>query len=182
MTNTSLLKASTIAALTLAAAASSAPAFAAGPIWATIGAGCVPAGQTTQSNIHFNTAGRTVFSAGKIGEIILTCAVSAQLGTPNGLSLSYIDPDGVNLGARVTATLRRVDRFNGAVSSVKGIDSNLSSRTTFGSSHIKIGNSGCGEYTFDHNRFYYYVQINMYRTSALQGVSFGGVAIETVVC
>lgn len=182
MMNKSLITASTIAALTLVAAASSAPALAVGPVWATVGAGCVPIGQTTQSNTHFNTAGRTKFSAGKIGEITLTCPISAQLGTPNGFSLTYVDPDGVNLGARVTATLRRMDRFSGAVSSVKGIDSNLSSRTTFGSSHVNIGNSGCGEYTFDHNRFYYYVAINMYRTSALQAVEFGGVAIETVVC
>jgi hypothetical protein len=169
---------SATAALALGLISSPSPALA----WASVGAGCVPTGQTTQFDFHFNTAGRAKFNSSKIGEIILTCPITTDIRVANYFSLSYVDPDGTNTRARVTATLRRVDRFTGAVSSIRGLDSNLSSRTTFGVVSTSVGTTGCGEYAFDHDRYYYYAQINMTRSTALHDVSFGGVHLGTRVC
>ncbi len=181
MMNKPVIIASAIAALTWGLVASTAPAFAVGPTWATVGAGCVPIGQITPSGLHINVAGGSKFNTQKIGEITLTCPITAQLGSANTFAISYMDPDGVNLGARVAASLRQKNRFTGAVSSVSTIDSNLNARTTFGRSSVTLPLVGCS-FTFDHNRFHYYVQISIRRTSTLQAVEFGGVDIEHNVC
>lgn len=174
------------ATFALILAASSTPSFAyAAPAWASVGAGCVPTGQTTKSDARFNTAGRTVFDAGKTGEIILTCPITAPIG-PAGegtvLQIAYRDPDGVNNGARIVAALRRMNKVTGAVATFAQFDSNSSVQTTYGGGGALVPGS-CGFVSpFDHNNFYYYVQINMTRTSTSLPVELGAVALEPTIC
>lgn len=169
---------SPLVALAFGLLSSPPPAYA----WSSVGAGCVPTGQTSQLGVHFNTAGRTKFSAGKVGEIILTCPVTGDVMNANLLSLSYLDADGMGTAAQIVATLRRMDRSTGSVASIRTLDSNLDSSVSFGEISAKIDSAGCGHYAFDHNRYYYYVQVNMLRSSLSLDVSFGGVAIGSAVC
>jgi hypothetical protein len=154
------------------------PALAIAPVWATVGAGCVPTGQTSQFDLHFQTAGRTNFNIARIGQIILTCPITARLAAVNGLRLLYADPDGTGTGARVVAALRKMHRLTGAVSTVASVDSNTFEQTAFGTAGANL--NGCNNYIFDQDQYHYYVQINMTRNSALLPVSFGAVELASV--
>jgi len=167
-----------IASLLFALAAAQ-PSLAAGAYWATVGAGCVPAGQTIESGLHFNTAGKTKFNPGKAGEIILTCPITVNVDGANVFTLSYQDPDGANFDANVIATLRRLNRSTGAVSSVEAINSSMSTRTTYG---IATKASGCQDFGFDTLNYDYYVQVNMTRKNTLYEPVFGGVSLYYAVC
>ena len=154
---------------------------ATGPVWTNIGAGCVPAGQTTQNALHFNTAGRAKFNVGKTGEIILTCPITANIGSANIFTMSYLDPDGPNSGAGVIATLRRMHRRTGVVSSVAAINSNANAAVSYGMVARGLGRE-CLGYMFDHANYDYYVQINLLRRSTLFESEFGAVSLQFNVC
>jgi len=148
--------------------------------WASIGAGCVPTGQSQQTNIHFNSAGRTTFNASSVGEVILTCPITMPFthGINTSLTVAYRDPDGTGAGARVLATLRRMDQQTGAVDTLAQFDSNTSSVTNFAVAAAGFGNCGPSPFAFD--RFYYYVQINMTRSDLAMPVEIAAVALESV--
>lgn len=185
-----LIRSLIAAAVGILTSAASASAFAA-TTWATVGAGCVPTGQTSHAHLHFQTAGRTGFATGKVGEIVLTCPITAPLSAASRLYLYYIDSDGAGSGASVSAVLRRVDRASGAVTSVPlwnegltqqiaSLTSNLQGPATTWS-HISrpMGQFHFGgvSHSFAFDGYFYYVQINMRRTSISNTASFGGIRV-----
>lgn len=144
--------------------------------WSTVGAGCVPTGQTIKDDVHFQSAGRTSFAAGKVGEIILTCPITNEFNTASRIYMSYRDSDGPGTGASVEAGLRRLHIASGHVESIplrpSALSSNLHDPTSWATISRLVSIS-----TFNFSAYYYYVQINMRRTSILHTASFGGVLL-----
>jgi hypothetical protein len=153
--------------------------------YAVIGAGCVPTGQTSNAAVSFNSAGDTGFAATKIGEIILTCPVPSTLTAASSLAITFRDTDGSGGSARVLAVLRQKDLATGAVSDVgiARVDSNRSSAVAqYATAKANIANGGCGNFTFDHDRMAYYVQVNITRTQTTAQPLLASVMLQTPVC
>lgn len=135
--------------------------------WSLAGAGCVPAGQTAAAVGTFNSAGDSKFAALKTGEIILTCPVPSSLSGARFFGMTYRDPDA---RTHVRAVLRQKELSNGAVSDVTWarLDSNsfpAAPSTVRVSALAPQACNGTG-FVFDHDRFTYYIQVNMRRTAA----------------
>ncbi len=163
------------------------PIAAAQSSYAIIGAGCVPTGQTSSAAVHFNSAGDTSFSSAKVGEIILTCPVPQTLLVASRLDVIYRDTDGRTGAARVLATLRQKDLITAAASNVgiASVDSNQHDAvavTTYARMGANIASGGCGDFTFDHARMAYYVQINITRLKLTEQAIFASVMLSTPVC
>jgi hypothetical protein len=185
-----LIRSIVAAAVGVFAAGGSATAIAS-TTWATVGAGCVPTGQTSHAHMQFQTAGRTGFASGKVGEIVLTCPITTPLSSASRLYLYYVDSDGASTGASVSALLRRVNRATGAVSNVplwneertQQIASLTSNHQGPASSWTRISRPlgefqfGGPSHNFAFNDYFYYVQINMRRSSISQTASFGGIKV-----
>jgi hypothetical protein len=153
------------------------------PGWSSVGAGCVPTGQTSATHVNFNSAGRTSFRDPNVGEIILTCPITHPLqigGDAAALTVAYRDPDGVGTTSRVVVALRRMNQQTGAVDTIASFDSNTSNATGFAVDGTVIGR--CFSNSIDQNTFYYYVQINMTRNTSPAGVEIAAVAINPVIC
>ena len=153
--------------------------------YSVVGAGCVPTGQTSAAQTHFDTAGDVAFAAGKVGEIIVTCPVPQSLISATKLSVTFRDTDGRDAAARVSASLRQKDLLTARASNVgtAKVDSNLQDATSsYASMTANIGTSGCGEFTFDHSRFAYYVQVNLKRTNASAQAILASVRLWTPEC
>ena len=153
--------------------------------WSMVGAACTPTGQTTAAQSIFNSAGDVKFAASKIGEIIVTCPVDAQLRRAGYFNISYRDTDGAGTGARVVASLRRKNLVTGeAVTIGESFDSNTHPVvTSYALSWAAI--TPCeGARNFDYSQYAYYVQVNITRTATNQEPIFGGVHMDTtnLVC
>lgn len=177
-TKATLLGAALMSASSIAAAQSS---------FAVVGAGCVPTGQTSSAAVHFNSAGDTGFAATKVGEIILTCPVPQTLLMASDLEVIYRDTDGRAGVARIRATLRQKDLTTAIASNVgiASVDSNQHEAvavTTYASMRAGIASGGCGDFTFDHARMAYYVQVNITRTKPTDQALFASVMLSTPVC
>lgn len=156
--------------------------------WSIVGAGCTPTGQTTAGSLIFNSAADLSFATGKTGEIIVTCPVPDFIDTAVGMSVVYRDSDGAGTLVNVQANLRKKDLFTGQASNAGAIlNSNsgpLSGTTGYAAAAVLIGNPCNGSlFHFDHNRYAYYVQINMKRSNAAQGAIFGSVKLSNdLIC
>lgn len=150
--------------------------------WNTVGAGCVPVGQTSNAQKVFNSAGDAGFASGAVGEIILTCPVPPTISGANNLSITFRDQDGAGVNARVTAVLRRKSLTTAAVSSLGStIDSNKRPATaTYATAGASIGS--CGGVAFDFTRYAYYVQVNITRAVTAQGPLFATARLSYAIC
>ena len=156
--------------------------------WSVIGAGCVPTGQTSAGALNFNSAGDVSFAAGKAGEIIVTCPVPDFIDTAVGLTVVYRDSDGAGTLVNVQANLRKKDLLTGQASNAGALfnsDSGpVSGAAGYAVAGVLLGNPCNGSlFHFDHNRYAYYVQINMKRSSTAQGAIFGSVKLgNDLIC
>lgn len=169
-----------LAALTLSQLVASPTARAQPPsTWSLAGAGCVPAGQTASGIGTFNSAGDSKFAAGKTGEIILTCPVPSSIPGAVSIAVTYRDSDGPGNIVRLRASLRQKLLETGAVSDVSGaaIDSNSFPAAGANVRRSKLIGAPCttGGFRFDHDRFTYYIQVNMTKRTISQDVLLASV-------
>lgn len=159
-----------LSALLLAAATGlgAGPAQAQARTWSITGAGCVPTGQTAAGPGTFNSAGDSGFPAGRLGEIILTCPVPSSIAGATSLAVTYRDTDGQANGVRLRATLRQKLLATGVVSDVAGasFDSNGFPGGNANARRFAVIGTPCTGIRFDHDRFTYYIQVNLTRSSA----------------
>lgn len=156
--------------------------------WSIVGAGCVPTGQTTAGSLIFNSAGDVSFATGKTGEIIVTCPVPDFIDSAVGMSVVYRDSDGADTLVNVQANLRKKDLSTGQASNAGAIFNSdrgpASGATGYAVAGVVLGNPCNGNlFHFDHNRYAYYVQINMKRSNTTQGAIFGSVKLgNELIC
>jgi len=142
---------------------------------------CVPTGQTSAQSVLFNSGGDASFRDGGFGEIILTCAIPNTLNRITKMTVRYKD-DGVRgAGSQVVTALRqRRYVFNGisegvdsAPSTIAETDSNAFVPPVVSPQgyrdHQKNVLPTNGTLTFDHRRFFYYIQVNMRRPASTTG-------------
>jgi hypothetical protein len=178
-----------LSALTLMSQAVAPTAATAQPpsSWSVAGAGCVPTGQTASGPGTFNSAGDSKFAAAKVGEIILTCPVPSSLPRAIIFAMTYRDPDGPGQRIRVRAVLRQKELASGAISDVAWARLDSASfppapTNKRVSTLFPQACSGAG-FKFDHDRFTYYVQVNMGRTTAAGDVLLASVDLgNQLIC
>lgn len=143
------------------------PAAAQVTTWSVAGAGCVPTGQTIAGIGTFNSAGDAKFPGASLGEIILTCPVPSSLRSATHLAVTYRDSDGPGSVVVLHAALRRKRLDVGGAQDVPGavFDSNSFPVATANVRRsVQFANACNGNpFVFDHDRFTYYVQVNMIR-------------------
>jgi hypothetical protein len=152
-------------------------AIAQPPDWAMDGAGCVPTDPAIQNDSYIITAGRIKFKDPKVGSITVICPVSVKVGSINSIGVSYRDSTGVGTSARVRAALRRINKFNGSVSTVTGLvfDSNNEGETNY------TFQTAFTSHTLDDSNFYYFIQVTLTRSSTSEIIEFGGVELLDVI-
>ncbi|HMG47119.1 MAG TPA: hypothetical protein VK614_06635 [Allosphingosinicella sp.] len=143
------------------------PAGAQVSTWSVTGAGCVPTGQTISGIGTFNSAGDAKFPGTSVGEIILTCPVPSSLRSATHLAVTYRDSDGAGNVVLLHAALRRKRLDVGGAQDVPGavFDSNSFPVAIANVRRsVQFANACNGNpFVFDHDRFTYYVQVNMIR-------------------
>jgi hypothetical protein len=136
-------------------------------------ASCVPTGQTSAESVLFNSAAEASFRDGSTGEIILTCPIPQTLSRISKMTVRYKD-DGVrDAGSQVVTALRKKRYvFNSigvgvdsATETIAETDSNAFVSPTVSPQgyrdHQKNVLPTNGTLTFDHRKFFYYIQVNM---------------------
>jgi hypothetical protein len=144
-------------------------------------AACVPTGQTSARSVLFNSAGDASFRDGGFGEIILTCAIPNTLSRITKMTVRYKDDGVPGAGSQVVTALRQKRYvFNGisegvdsAPSTIVEADSNAFVPPVISPQgyrdHQKNVLPTNGTLTFDHRRFFYYIQVNMRRPAGTTG-------------
>jgi hypothetical protein len=138
-------------------------------------ASCVPTGQTSAQSVLFNSAAEASFRDGGTGEIILTCPIPQTLSRISKITVRYKDDGELNAGSQVVTALRQKRYvFNGisegvdsAPETIVETDSNafvppvVSPQGYRDQQKNVLTNNGT--LTFDHRKFFYYLQVNMRR-------------------
>ena len=154
--------------------------------WSLTGAGCVPTGQTAAGIGTFNSAGDSKFVAGHVGEIILTCPVPSSMPGAVAMSMTYRDPDGRLRSTGVRAVLRQKSLADGAVADVAWArleSNNFGPAPATVRRTVSAPNACNGSFTFDHDRFTYYIQVNITRTLASGDVLLASVDLSrSLIC
>jgi hypothetical protein len=96
---------------------------------------------------------------------------------PNLIGISYRGSTGLDNNARVQAALRRINGFNGSVSTVTGLefDSNNEGETNY------TFRTAFKSHTLDDFNLYYFIQVTLTRHSTSEIIEFGGVELTHVV-
>ena len=135
--------------------------------WSITGAGCVPTGQTISGVGTFNSAGDVNFPGSSTGEIIVTCPIPSSLRSATHLSVTYRDSDGPGLLVGLRAVLRQKRLDVGGAQDVPGAALNSNAfpvATANVRRSVQFGNACTHhEFVFNHDRFTYYIQVNMIR-------------------
>ena len=149
--------------------------------WSSVGAGCAAGDPAIQGNHYLITAGSVKHRSTSVDQITLYCPIAPNQSTgANAFSLTYQDSTGFSTSANIRATLIRMDRNNGATSTVATIDSNGSGTTTatrtwtFGTTFGDVANMNWDQY-------YYYVRVDLDRSLATEAVILFGVALEYII-
>ena len=151
-------------------------------IWNINGASCTPGDPAIQNNRYFITAGSVNYPSTATGLVTLYCPIQPQFllaacfsgNVPlnNLLYLTYTDADGTGTDTSVTAQVIRLSVANGGLSTVtSALSSNSSSVTT----PNKVTLSFAG--TFDPTNFYYYVRVDLNRSTTSHIATFYGVGL-----
>jgi hypothetical protein len=146
------------------------------PNWAMDGAGCVPTDPAIQNDSYIITGGRIKFKDLKVGSITVICPVSAKVGNIGYMRVSYRDSTGTDISANIKSDLRRINKFNGSVNTVTGLefDSNQKVDTNYTLGDVAVPTS----HTLDDSNFYYFVQATLTRRRTSEIVEFGGVELS----
>jgi hypothetical protein len=144
-------------------------------------AACVPTGQTSSQSVLFNSAGEASFRDGGSGEIILTCPIPNTLTRISKMTVRYKDDGVPGAGSQVVTTLRQKRyAFNGVTGGVDSATSTIAEADSNAFVPPIISPQGYrdhqknvlptnGTLTFDHRKFFYYIQVNMRRPAGATG-------------
>jgi hypothetical protein len=153
-------------------------------IWSCNIMAAQPAGAPIDADLHDSLAGAVRFKEGKTGNIALICPIADDLDGEQlrTLVLTYRDGDYKVSNSSVTAAIRRVRAKDGHVETLRNgnVSSNDKRATNSGPDGWATHQSSteAGEvigHILDLRAFYYYVQINLKRTSAGVPVAAMGV-------
>lgn len=161
----------TAAALLLAVAQ---PA-AADPYWSSIATACTPDSLSIQNDRYQSPTDSYVTpQAGKTDPIVLICGVQRNPGAalPNVVSMTYLDAT-PGAATKVQAQLVRVHRTTGFRATIATVSSNSFTNTV-----VTKNNSIAFGHVLNFETHYYYVRIDIDRTTAAQNVRGIGVALE----
>lgn len=141
--------------------------------WVMNGAGCVPTDRAIRTGSYAIVAGRITFRESRVGSITAICPVSANVGLVSAIGVSYRDSTGSDTSARVRADVRRINKFDGSVTTVTGLEFNSDNHaeTTY------TFNFASSPHTLDDVNFYYFIQITLTRTGTSETVEVGGVEL-----
>ena len=138
-------------------------------------AACVPTGQTSSLSLLFNSAAEASIKDGGSGEVILTCPVPSSLATAKTITVRYKDDGVKGTGSRIVFALRRKSYvFNGltgdrdsSTETVASIDTDAFVSPIVSPQGYRDNQKNLlatnGAMTFEHRKFFYYIQINMTR-------------------
>lgn len=154
--------------------------------WSYSAIAAIPTDDAIQNDLFDKKIGVLLFKEGNTGNAAFFCPVTHLHGRfIQALQLTYRDGDGKEAsGGTVTATLKRARRSNGRIENILSVKSDgpgsagnsgpsgWSTRTTF------VRGGPRFEHEIDLLNFYYYVQINLKRTSAAIPVGALGVQLE----
>lgn len=140
---------------------------------------CTPWDQSVERDALLHTGGRVKHKRQATGLIQVMCPVfdtsdSLNVSSWNRLIMLYLDPDGTNTGARVTAALRFVNRA-GTVQTVASIDSNQRTSTVFGEETTAL------QHRFNFAENYYYIQASVSRANTTLAPEFGGFKLCEII-
>lgn len=161
--------------LLLAAYAGSTEANAA-TYWSAISTGCIPDAASIQANRYASSSDSVIKHRGtNVQRIVLICSVSPndQGQAPNVLTMTYRDSTATGAKAYVRAQLISVSRASGARVVVTTVSSNSSSVSS-----VSQLTSAPFSHVLDFNTSYYFVKIEMDRSTSSQTVSTVGVALD----
>ena len=170
-----------LAVLTLALAPGTLSAAALDDFYGVAMASCVPTGQTSAQSVLFNSAAEASFRDGGTGEIILTCPIPQTLSRISMMTVRYKDDGVLNAGSQVVTALRQKRYVFNGIS--EGVDSTPETIVETDSNafvppvvspqgyrdHQKNVLTTNGTLTFDHRKFFYYIQVNMRRPAGTTG-------------
>ncbi|NVB84736.1 MAG: hypothetical protein HOV81_40575 [Kofleriaceae bacterium] len=143
--------------------------------WTIPAAGCVPGDPAIQANRYLVTGGSVKHQSTATGVITLYCPITfATLLTTGTLTfvVTFADSDGFSTAANVTAQLIKLNSSNGVLTSIgSSLSSDAMAATTGGTMttafpHTIVAND------------YYYVRVDINRTTTSQGATFFGVRIS----
>ncbi len=134
------------------------------PVWTHVVSACTPDESSNYrfTNATFSFFGETTSNNGLLANpIVVRCNVTNPLdgGNPlwNTLIIGYQDPDGQGTDALVTASLIRVARPTGSLSTLASFSSNLFATTSKTEGRAAVAQN------FDFLKYEYYVEIRLYR-------------------
>lgn len=146
--------------------------------WSMNGASCVPGDPAIQGNRYTIVAGSLSHRAGATGLITLYCPISGTWGdrnVPTILHMTYADFD--TTIAHITAQVIRLRASDGSLSVISPVLSNSSTSTHVG---VRVGVSF--SHNFDFANSYYYVRVDITRTSAAAFAVLYGVSLDCLTC
>src|SRR5438132_10689130 len=130
--------------------------------WNVNGTSCVADAGSIQNNLYIGTGGTVKFASGKLGDIVLYCPVSFNLGfTPALLGLTYYD-DTSAAGNHVTVMFIKMAMDTGLISRIVTVDSNRGPVSSNGNANL-VGQEFTDNY--DPTNFAYYLRIDVLRNS-----------------
>jgi hypothetical protein len=145
--------------------------------WSVDAMACVPNGSTSRNELMDTSHGHARYAEGKTGDAYLICpftATALQGMVVRGIAMTFRDntPNG-----SITASLRMMDKRSGAVLDALRITSDcLIDSTQLGNPYWTCSNIGTG-HQLDFNRYYYYVQFSLRRSTTTADVRMVGAGI-----
>jgi hypothetical protein len=140
-----------VAAATLTPIAANADTFTA---WSSTGGGCSAA--DTAVGLFTVGAGSTKFTGTQTGTFQLYCAVTSLPFEPDTLSMTFADTSGSTTNSYVQVSLYRMSTSTGSITQIATLTSN-------------DGGSSNGTpfvHTFDFESYFYYIRVDIHRTSS----------------
>lgn len=129
------------------------------------------------SGASLANAGTTVaFTGTNTGSIILHCPVDVNLASFDSIEVSYRDSDGASNTAKVDVMVTRVAKSTAAVTPFVVFGSHLYSSTVWHNQAQGLAST----FTFDHDTYYYYIEIVLSRNSSASVASVGHVKLFTI--
>jgi hypothetical protein len=143
--------------------------------WNVNAASCVADAASIRDNLYIGTGGTIKFAPGKVGDIVLYCPVSFNVGfTPSIVGLTYYD-DTSAAGNHVTVQLIKMEMEMGGITTIATADSNAGAVSKNGK-----GNGVIHEFTdkYDPVNYAYYLRIDIIRNSPTANETAFGVALQ----
>jgi hypothetical protein len=141
--------------------------------WSASAAGCTAGDSTIHDSRYLVTAGSVKHQEANTDLITLYCAVHDRPNFVNRLWVTYRNSAGSSTALTyVSASLIRMDIANGSITTIVTFNS-----TQFVDTGDTVNYVGFPAYTFDANRYYYYVRVDLKRNTSSDLVIFYGVAL-----